>query len=132
MPSEAQARITINKMLEDAGWRFLPDGDGKRENVILEHRLSGRTFSPNADLGKDFERAPEGFVDYVLLNSDVPRGSGGRGKARKHRSAHGKRTGARLCRESKSEPHFSKQRSCPLVLEFATGKSCKDFPIPSA
>ena len=70
MPSEAQARITINKMLEDARWRFLPDGDGNRENVILEHRLSGRTFSPNADLGNDFERAPEGFVDYVLLNTD--------------------------------------------------------------
>src|SRR6266487_2126055 len=70
MPSEAQARITINKMLEDAGWRFLPDGSGQRENVILEHRLSGRTFSPNADLGNDFERAPEGFVDYVLLNTD--------------------------------------------------------------
>jgi type I restriction enzyme R subunit len=70
MPSEAQARITINKMLEEAGWRFLPDGAGNRENVILEHRLSGRTFSPNADLGQDFERAPEGFVDYVLLNTD--------------------------------------------------------------
>ncbi len=41
MPSEAQARITINKMLEDAGWRFLPDGSGQR-----------------------------GFVDYVLLNTD--------------------------------------------------------------
>src|SRR5437870_2781913 len=70
MPSEAQARITINKMLEEAGWRFLPDGDGNRENIILEHRLSGRTISPNADLGQDFERALEGFVDYVLLNTD--------------------------------------------------------------
>ncbi|MBA3352135.1 MAG: DEAD/DEAH box helicase family protein [Blastocatellia bacterium] len=70
MPPEAQARITINKMLEDAGWRFLPDGDGNRENVILEHRLRGQPFSPNADLGNDFERAPEGFVDYVLLNTD--------------------------------------------------------------
>jgi type I restriction enzyme R subunit len=70
MPNEAQARITINKMLEDAGWRFLPDGNGNRENVILEHRLTGRTFSPNADLGRDFEHAPEGFVDYVLLNND--------------------------------------------------------------
>lgn len=70
MASEAQARITINKMLENAGWRFFPDGEGRRENVILEHRLSGRTFSPNADLGKDFERVPEGFVDYVLLNTD--------------------------------------------------------------
>jgi hypothetical protein len=27
IPSEAQARITINKMLEEAGWRFLPDAD---------------------------------------------------------------------------------------------------------
>ena len=70
MPNEAQARITINKMLEGAGWRFLPGGDGQRENVILEHRLSGRTFPPSADLGQDFERAPEGFVDYVLLNTD--------------------------------------------------------------
>lgn len=70
MPSEAQARITINRMLEEAGWRFLPDAGGNRENVILEHRLSGRTFSPSADLGNDFERAPEGFVDYVLLNTD--------------------------------------------------------------
>src|SRR5438046_9033842 len=70
MPSEAQARITINNMLGDAGWCVLPEGDGNRDNVSLEHRLSGRTFSPNADLGKDFERAPEGFVDYVLLNTD--------------------------------------------------------------
>jgi hypothetical protein len=28
MPSEAQARITINKLLEEAGWRFLPDAQG--------------------------------------------------------------------------------------------------------
>ena len=25
MPSEAQARITINRLIEEAGWRFLPD-----------------------------------------------------------------------------------------------------------
>src|SRR5262249_29970832 len=70
MPNEAQARITINKMLEDAGWRFLPKGNGNRENVVLEHRLRGQAFPPSADLGNDFERAPEGFVDYVLLNTD--------------------------------------------------------------
>jgi len=70
MPSEAQARITINKMLEDAGWRFLPDAQGRRENIVCEHRVSRRTFSPSQDLGKDFDRAPEGFVDYVLLNTD--------------------------------------------------------------
>src|SRR6266567_189356 len=70
MPSEAQARITINKMLEEAGSRFLPDAQGRRENIICEHRLTRRAFSPSQDLGRDFEHAPNGFVDYVLLNTD--------------------------------------------------------------
>ncbi len=70
MPSEAQARITINRLLEEAGWRFLPDAQGRKENVVCEHRVSGKVFAPNADLGADFERVPSGFVDYVLLNTD--------------------------------------------------------------
>ncbi len=70
MPSEAQARITINRLLEEAGWRFLPDARGRRENIICEHRITRRTFSPSQDLGRDFEHAPEGLVDYVLLNTD--------------------------------------------------------------
>lgn len=70
MPSEAQARITINRMLEEAGWRFLPDAQGRRENVICEHRVTRRVFSPSQDLGKDFEHAPQGFVDYVHLHDD--------------------------------------------------------------
>lgn len=70
MPSEAQARITINKLLEEAGWRFLPDAQGQPENIICEHRVTRRKFSPSQDLGKDFEHAPHGFVDYVLLNTD--------------------------------------------------------------
>jgi hypothetical protein len=70
MSSEAQARITVNRMLEEAGWRFLPDGPGRRENIICEHRVTRRAFAPNLDLGKDFEHAPSGFVDYVLLNTD--------------------------------------------------------------
>jgi type I restriction enzyme R subunit len=70
MPSEAQARITINKLLEEAHWRFLPDAQGRKENIVCEHRVSGKAFAPNVDLGRDFERAPGGFVDYVLLNTD--------------------------------------------------------------
>ena len=69
MSSEAQARITINKLLEEAGWRFLPDAQGRRENIICEHRVARRTFAPSQDLGKDFEHAPDGFVDYVQLNT---------------------------------------------------------------
>ncbi len=70
MPSEAQARITINRLLEEAGWRFLPDAHGQRENIVCEQRVTGRTFAPNAELGADFEKVPGGFVDYVLLNTD--------------------------------------------------------------
>jgi type I restriction enzyme R subunit len=70
MPSEAQARITINKLLEEAGWRFLPDAQGRRENIVCEHRVKKKVFAPNLDLGADYEHAPEGFVDYVLLNTD--------------------------------------------------------------
>src|SRR5207302_9349309 len=70
MPSEAQARVTINRLLEEAHWRFLPNGNGQRENIICEHRVTGRAFSATIDLGNDFERAPSGFIDYVLLNTD--------------------------------------------------------------
>jgi type I restriction enzyme R subunit len=70
MPSEAQSRITINKLLEEAGWRFLPDASGRRENIICEHRVTRRVFSPSQDLGQDFEHAPSGFIDYLLLNTD--------------------------------------------------------------
>lgn len=70
MPSEAQARITINKMLEEVGWRFAPDGPGCRENIICEHRVSRRIFAADEDLGANLEKAPDGFIDYVLLNTD--------------------------------------------------------------
>lgn len=59
MPSEAQARITINKLLEEAGWRFLPDSQGRRENIVREHRAKKKIFAPNANLGADFEHAPD-------------------------------------------------------------------------
>ena len=69
MPSEAQARITINRLLEEAGWR-LDNSSGKSANVICEQRTTGQKFKPTDDLGKDFESAPNGFVDYVLQNND--------------------------------------------------------------
>ncbi len=70
MPSEAQARIAINHLLEAAGWRFLPEAQGRPANVVCEHRVTKKTFAPGSDLGPDFEHAPQGFVDYVLLGDD--------------------------------------------------------------
>jgi len=38
MSKEASARININKLLEDAGWRFF-DECGKKPNIQLEKNI---------------------------------------------------------------------------------------------
>lgn len=67
MPAkEAKARIKINKLLEEAGWRFFDLPEGK-VNISLEHRTKKGKFN-NDKLGSDLEDAPDGFIDYLLLN----------------------------------------------------------------
>jgi type I restriction enzyme R subunit len=61
MQKEAQARIKINKLLEEAGWRFLPS-DAGRATVIVEGNVR---FD---DLGENFEKTKHGFIDYLLLD----------------------------------------------------------------
>ena len=65
--NEATARIRINDLLKNAGWRFFPDGD-KPANVLLEQ---GVTLSQSDldDFGEDFEKTGKGFVDFLLLDS---------------------------------------------------------------
>ncbi len=63
MQREAQARIKINKFLEESGWRFFDSNEGKA-NVQLE---TGVDFS---SLGPDFENVPKGFIDFLLLDAD--------------------------------------------------------------
>lgn len=65
---EASARIKINKMLEEAGWRFLDSDEGKA-NVKLEAGVRFET------LGNDFEFAEtsdkrSGAIDFLLLDTD--------------------------------------------------------------
>ena len=65
--NEATARIKINKQLERAGWRFFPEGD-KSANIRLE--LSVPIWPSDLDaLGEDFEKAPKGVIDFLLLDS---------------------------------------------------------------
>jgi len=66
---EAQARIRINRLLEQSGWRFFPDQNGP-DNIICESRITKSVYSPGLDLGNDFEKVSHGFVDYLLLNLD--------------------------------------------------------------
>ena len=68
MPTEAQARIKINALLRDAGWRFFPDENGPA-TIQLE---AGTTITQH-DLdafGNDFEHTQQGYADYLLLDQD--------------------------------------------------------------
>lgn len=60
---EASARIKINKLLEESGWRFESDKNGPA-NIQLE---PGIRYS---DLGDDFENETHGFIDFLLLDKD--------------------------------------------------------------
>ena len=65
--NEAAARIRINRLLEEAGWRFFPDGDAPA-NVRLEPTIAIRP-DDLAALGDDFEKASTGRADFLLLDS---------------------------------------------------------------
>jgi len=59
---EAQARLKINHLLEEAGWRLFDSEQGKH-NVTVEDTVK------LSELGDDFEHAPNGFIDYLLHDS---------------------------------------------------------------
>jgi type I restriction enzyme, R subunit len=65
---EAKARIKINNLLEEAGWRFF-DNDQGISNIDLEHRTIKGKYD-NLKLGDDLDNAPNGFIDYLLLNNE--------------------------------------------------------------
>lgn len=59
--TEAKARIKINKLLEEAGWRFFDSPEGKA-NILLESQVK---FD---ELGDDFQKSKGGFIDFLLLD----------------------------------------------------------------
>lgn len=63
---EASARIKINRLLENAGWRFFADGNGPA-NIQLEPSVK-LTQQDLDSLGVDFEKAARGFIDFLLLD----------------------------------------------------------------
>ncbi|MEI6138782.1 MAG: DEAD/DEAH box helicase family protein [Mariniphaga sp.] len=63
---EAKARIKINKLLEEAGWRFFSNSEGPA-NIVLENNVKLTLHELN-DLGEDFEKTKNGFIDYLLLD----------------------------------------------------------------
>ena len=68
MAKEAKARIKINKLLEDLGWRFFDTSEGPA-NIVLEHNTKITENQIN-DLGEDFEKTTSGFIDFLLLDEE--------------------------------------------------------------
>ena len=66
MVKEAQARIKLNKLLEESGWRFFDDGKLKA-NIVLEPKVKLTHAAINA-LGENFETSSNGFIDFLLLD----------------------------------------------------------------
>lgn len=65
---EAKARLKINDMLQEAGWRFFDDENGIA-NVSLEANVK-MTRSQVDEMGKNFEKSVNGFVDFLLLDEN--------------------------------------------------------------
>ena len=68
MGKEAKARIKINKLLEEAGWRFFDDENGKA-NVQLESNVK-ITENQLDEFGEDFEQTRNGYIDFLLLDEE--------------------------------------------------------------
>jgi type I restriction enzyme R subunit len=69
MSKEASARIKINKLLEEAGWRFLADENGPA-NITLETGVSITPEYMEEKFGDDFEKTSKGFIDYLLVDTN--------------------------------------------------------------
>ena len=63
---EAKARVKINRLLEESGWRFFDDAMG-RANIALESNVKLSKTSVDA-LGENFEKTTNGFTDFLLLD----------------------------------------------------------------
>ena len=63
---EAKARIKINKLLENSGWRFF-DSESGPANIQLESNVKIVENEIDA-FGNDFETSKNGFVDFLLLD----------------------------------------------------------------
>jgi type I restriction enzyme R subunit len=63
---EAKARLKINKLLEEAGWKFFDDEKGQA-NIQLEPNVKLSQKDIDA-FGDDFETTKNGFIDFLLLD----------------------------------------------------------------
>ncbi len=68
LQNEAHARIKINQLLDEAGWRFFDDHEGKA-NILLENHVKITQKDVDA-WGTDYEKVKSGSLDFLLVDTD--------------------------------------------------------------
>ncbi|WP_298308620.1 DEAD/DEAH box helicase family protein [Flavobacterium sp.] len=68
MKNEAHARIKINQLLSEAGWRFF-DNEHGTANILLENHVK-ITQTAIDDWGNDYEKIKSGSLDFLLVNDN--------------------------------------------------------------
>lgn len=63
---EAKARIKINALLEEAGWRFFDSNSGPA-NILVENNVK-LTEKSIDEFGENFEKTKKGYIDFLLLD----------------------------------------------------------------
>ena len=66
MKNEAHARIKINQLLSEAGWRFF-DSEHGNANILLENYVKITQKEIDA-WGNDFEKNKGGSLDFLLVD----------------------------------------------------------------
>jgi len=69
MSKEAKARIKINKLLEEAGWRFFDSKEGKA-NIVQENKTK-LTQTELDEFGEDFEKRKMASLTICYLTTKV-------------------------------------------------------------
>lgn len=136
---EAKARIKINKLLEEAGWRFFDDETSKA-NIQLEPGVK------YAELGDDFEHEARGFIDFLLLDKvgralivvEAKRESIDPLSAKEQARNYARNAGARFIILSNGNIHYlwdTKHGNPETIIQFPTQTSISQYeqyiPNPS-
>lgn len=68
MKNEAHARIKINQLLTEAGWRFFNNEHGTA-NILLENHVK-ITQNEIDEWGNDYEKVKGGSLDFLLIDTN--------------------------------------------------------------
>jgi type I restriction enzyme R subunit len=70
MQKEAKARIKINNLLQEAGWRFFDDENGKA-NIVLENNVK-ITQKAIDTFGEDYEKTKKSYFTPMIPHETAP------------------------------------------------------------